>query len=364
MARVSDNVLPSGSVIGMTLDRYQEIMRLDTCAFNGINRPTDNHDSQCVDILTQNQRDYIAEYLMQAKEMREEEIGYYIYPQYRTEHQDVVIDNPFMLDKKHLIEIGMPTETVIEDGVVVNYGVPPFTAGGNEPTDPVVLTVATTVTDPEEIVVNYPGESVRIHPTSVTIAGGNATITIPRCRLVDPAFDGNLDDPPSYYDEVFLEEVDVHRLYSDASDGAEFVWNRNPCDNNVACDTVCQAACTVVLGHMAYELSTISVYPATYSSGSWVRACLTYPNPNHIRVTYKSGITASMRNEIDTIRLTHVLMPYPPCQCDMVKNRWEGDRNRLTTQWSPYGNYQGAIDVWMKDSRKKSGGGGTFPRLR
>ncbi len=46
MARVSDNILPDGFVPALTLDRYQDIMRLPINAFNGLNQPDENPQYQ------------------------------------------------------------------------------------------------------------------------------------------------------------------------------------------------------------------------------------------------------------------------------------------------------------------------------
>lgn len=361
MARVSDNVLPDLAQLGLYLDRYQEIMGLDICAFNGINRPTDNHDSSCIDIVNQSQRDNLAKYLLQAEEMREEELGYFLAPKFRTEDQPMGLDNPFILEKKYLIEVGWPTWTLIEEDVAIDYGTPPFLVGTNEPTDPVTITVTTTVTDTAEIAVTYPDEYVRIHPTSIAIAGGVATITIPRCRLVKPDYNQDWDDPPSYYDEdVFLETVDVYRYYADESEGAEFLWFQVNCDTD--CEPNCQTACPMIAGPRAFELSLVRLFPATYSGGAWTRSsCFTYSvKPDAARITYRSGKRPSMSNEIYTVRLAHTLLPRPPCSCDIVKQQWEQDRKRAEGQYSPYGGSLGAIDVWMADSRARVGQGGMF----
>ena len=75
-------ILPSGQELGLTLDRYQEIMRLPINAFNGLNRPEDIPQYQCSAIWKQSDRLYILEHLTQAEEMREVELGYALAPKY------------------------------------------------------------------------------------------------------------------------------------------------------------------------------------------------------------------------------------------------------------------------------------------
>jgi len=362
MARPSDGVLPDLSQLGLTLDRYQELMGIDVCAFNGVNRPTDNRDSFCNSIVTQTQRDDLAKFLLQAEEIREEELGYYVAPKWRSEELDVSCNNPFSLSKKYLIEVGYPTWTAIEEGYALDYGIPPFVHDANEPTDPVVIEVATTVST-SEIVVTYPDETVVIKPSSITSAGGVVTIQIPRCRLVIPEYNTDRDEALSYYGDYFLETVDVWRFYADPSEGTEFKWIQVPCDTD--CEPNCQRACTIISGERAYELSLIYAYPATYSGGVWTRTnCWAYRTmPNSLSVTYRSGKRPSINNEILTIRLAHTLMPYAPCECNVVRQKWDEDHELMERQFTPYGSRRGALDAWLADSRAKVGQGGMFPGI-
>jgi len=363
MARPSDNVLPDLSQLGLTLDRYQELMGIDVCAFNGVNRPTDNRDSFCNSIVTQTQRDDLAVFLLQAEEIREEELGYYVAPKWRSEEQDVACNNPFMLEKKYLIEVGYPTWSILSEDYALDYGTPPFTTD-DPPTDPVVVTVVTSVST-SEIVVTYPDEKVVIKPSSISATGGIVTIQIPRCRLVKPEYNDDRDEALSYFsEEYFLETVDVWRYYADPSAGAEFKWIQIPCDTD--CIPNCQPACTVISGARAYELSIIYAYPATYSEGVFTRTnCWAYKTiPNSLSVTYRSGKRPSINNELLTIHLAHTLMPHEPCDCNVVRAKWEADFELMERQFTPYGSRRGSIDAWLADSRAKVGQGGMFPGVR
>ena len=162
---------------------------------------------------------------------------------------------------KYLIEVGGITFTEIESDVALDYGTPEFDTD-NPPTDPVVITVASTA-DVDEIIVRYPGELNKIYPSSISTAGGIVTISIPRCRLVKPEENDDRDDPISYYDtDPFLETVDVYREWANPATGAYLVWRMANCDTD--CEPNCQTACAMASGAKAYELSIVYLHPATF----------------------------------------------------------------------------------------------------
>jgi hypothetical protein len=357
MARTRDGVLPPDSQLGLYLDRYAELLGLNLCAFNGINRSTEGHDSQCTDIWSQTQRDFLARYLLQAEEKREEILQFHVGPKWKHDTMDMQWGNPFILERKYLLKVGFPTSSSIQAGVVLNLG----PAGA--PIDPVVFTVTSADATVDEVVVTYPGELVRIFPTYVSKTGNVITITIPRCRLVKTMYCEDFDDPPLYIDNnVFLATVDVYRVYADVSKGAEFLWVDTGC-TPTNCTPICQPACPMIVGTKAYELSMVHLYPATYSSGSWARTCWSQNSyPKFVRVSYLSG-RQTIDNEVNTIRLAHTLMPRAPCECDIVNGKWAED-NEPSKQWSQYGSKTGAVEVWMADSLAKvTSGGGMFPRM-
>ena len=362
MARISDGLYPDDSQVAMYLDRYAELMMLEPCGFNGVNKPTTNYDSQCVGIVGQSQRDSLAMYLLQAEQMREDELGFHVGHKWDSEQHEITGNNPFDLEWKHLVEVGYPTRTEIELAVALDHGTAPFSTA-NEPNDPVTIAVNVPTTVPNsEIRVYYPDEPDemrRIYPSAFSRVGTALTISLPRCRLVKPEYNDDRDDPISYYDsDPFLETVDVYRFYADVSVGAEFAWIKANCADD-DCVPNCQPACPMIIGPDAYRLSIVHVFPATYSAGAWMRSnCYTYNGlPDYLRITYVSGKT-SMTDDIYTIRLAHTLMPRPPCSCDIVKGKWEEDNVVLDRQYSPYGSKRGQIDTWMHDSRRLLGNGG------
>jgi len=362
MSRVTDGLLDDRE-LRLILDRYQEILRLPIEAFNGLNNPDALDVYECPNIWKQSERDFLATFIAQAEEMREEELGYHLAPIYiDDEEQDYGV--PTTLNRKYLIEIGTKTTTIIEAGVVLDLGVE------TAPNDPVVVTVATTVTATDEVKVFYPGEDIEIRPSNISISGGIATIRIPRSRLVDPDLNDDREDHLSYYEnDNFLVTVDISRVYTDTSDGAYLVWDsvaRVVAGVQTYPDAreTTQRANIQILGQVARRIAEISTYPAsTDGSGSTFVYCV---QPTTIRVSYLSGKQSSMRTELETARLSHILSPRAPITCPYVMQLWAEDRAPDSSGIvTPYGGEKGAVRAWISDSRAKVGRqGGKFPRLR
>lgn len=357
MART--DILPEGSVLSVSLDRYQELLRLPEAAFNGLNRPEDDGCYDCNAIWKQTDRDGLALAIMQSEEMREQELGYNIAPKYRTETYDYGL--PLVLKGKFLIEVGSPVCTAIQLAVPVV-----LRTIYNVILDPVIITLASTAL-PANIVVTYPGETVAIHPSKVTSNAGIVTIEIPRSRLVDPAINTNCEPAPRYDDDAnFLTEVDIYECVNDPSQGAFITWygDCKPCYNTVT--TTKQLAFTRITDK---RLAILKLHPASYDSGTgnWtIQVPTLCCQPDAIEITYKSGKTISSQVQMDTIRLAHTLLPaFIPDRMNLCLNCWTNDiakdPGNLVT---PYGTSTGAVAVWMTDSRAKIGFGGKFPRLR
>lgn len=212
---------------------------------------------------------------------------------------------------------------MIQAGAVVNYV-----------NEPATIVVATTVTDEDEIHVFYPGSDREITPDSVTIAGGNVTIAIPRCRLVDPS---EFSNPTLDYNDVtiYTPTVDVVRVYNDESIQAGLIYPHRDTGGVCSCDC---AGCCATCGEYAEnaceyirnaEIGTIDVLPATFAS-YWTAACPTCycTEPEYIRLNYKAGLeTMTPQVEDAIIRLAHSKMPSSPCGCNCVQEVWTRDRH-------------------------------------
>jgi len=371
MSRISDDLL-EGALLGLVLDRYQELMRIPIAAFNGLLKVDEAPCNDCAYIWKQTDRDALAIAIQQAEEMRIAELGYFPYPMYTSETVNYVF--PLILARKHLVAVGSKLCTMLQAGVALTLG------AEATPNDPVVIAVLTTATDPNEIRVYYPGEDVEIRASSVSISGGVATIRIPRSRLVDPAVDTNCDPPPNYYEnDNFLTTVDVKRCITDPSTGAMFYWWGNgncpvfPVSMVGCCTNLHQLASFVQNSQLAFpdivnnRLAIVKLYPGSYAAGTWTAASFSNcVKPDKVVVNYLSGRTRSVMTEMNTIRLAHTILPFLiPDRLDLCAGCWKDDNiTDKDAPITPYGTSRSAIKVWMFDSRAKIGQGGKFPSMR
>jgi hypothetical protein len=352
MARSS--VIPVDTRLSLTLDRYQEINLLPEAAFNGLMKPSDASCYQCGVIWSQADRDGLAMSIKSAEEMRIKELTYNLSPIYKLE-EEYTWNSPLILDSKLLVKVGTEKTSTIQ--LAVPVVLIPFA-------DPIVLTVPTTVTDPSEIVVYYANEDVRINPKSVVISGGNAIITIPLPRLVDPTIDLNCNTPDYVDTSIYVTSVDVKRVYYDESDAIQLLWYGD-CGCGGGCSTTetIQYAFAKVKSDRHRRLSIVNICPGTYNGSSWIATSWqTCRAPDKIKINYVSGRKASMQTEVETVRLAHTLLPrYTPTRPNPCSGCWKADQEPDPSELiTPYGMYRGSVFVWMSDSRSKIGMGGKF----
>ena len=352
MARTSEGFLPVGVKLSLSLDRYQEIMRLPIAAFNGLNYPEEVNEYQCSTIWKQSMRNYLAQFIAQAEEIREKELGFYLGPKYIYQEKCNLGYNPVELLKKHFVGLGQETSDIIKAGQALVLR----DIGTGAIYDPVTITLATTVTNTDEILVTYPGETEAIHPSKVTISGGNVVIQIPRSRLVKPALNDDRDLHLMYdVDANFLTTVDIYHHYLDITKGVEYYY----LDESFTEQTYG--------GYGTIEsarLSLLNLYSVIWSGLTPTKspicpAVLRGCGEWNVRVSYMAGLRYTMQTETETCRLTHTLMPYSPCDCSPVQQYWTNDRAPLQEGFTtPYGNTVGALEAWMHDSRSRIGFGG------
>lgn len=326
----------------VTLPRYAQLIEYAECSFFGVRRS--DVPQACRTIWQKHERDTIIKYLAEAQEELERVIRY-------------PLNREWFADEQHPYRFPVKADwcKIVSGGVRATADIALAEAVAHA-TDPAVVgPVATTVTDEDEVRVYHPGTEVEIHPSAITISGGNLTIEIPRCRMVTEAASDN--DPGGMdYDDLnnFESTVDIGRVYNDPSTHATLVWPHACTTTSTYCGCTCgqytQAACIYVRNG---QLGFVDVLPASYSAGSWSTTCATCcGNPHHVLLNYRAGLTAlGYQAEDAVLRLAHAKMPAEPCSCDIMRRVWQRDRNVpdvLTRERlnCPFGLSDGAWVAW------------------
>ena len=309
------------------LPEYPQILGISECSFYGVNN-TGDVTHECRNIWIKSERDIIARYLAEAQAEIEAVTGYPLAPTWFT-------------DEPHVYRCPLLTKwgRVIAGGIRATHNLwidAPVDHGGPLPApfvDPATVTLATTVTDPDEIHVYYPASlgvegPVEIYPSDIDIAGGVATISIPRCRLVLPSLADN-DRYGIDYDTIsnFLDVVDVIRVYNDPSVNATLVYPHSCSgvgDNwACTCGEYTHDACIYV---RSPEIGSVDVMPGSYAAGWTSTGQLCLGRPQRVRLNYRAGMIPTSRQAKDAVvRLAHAKMPQPACACDDWRIVWQRD---------------------------------------
>jgi hypothetical protein len=247
------------------------------------------------------------------------------------------------------------------------------------------VTVATTVTNEDEIAVFYPGkdgeDSWQIRPITVRISAGVATITFRReqCVLEDLLEGLNVDGIEGTTDSNFLAAVDVYHVYNDSSVQARFSWENAP--SLCTCGLTTCASCTFSTQYGCLQvrdsrLGLITCQPANWDSVNEAFVSVPFAvcrQPERADIWYRAGWRDERRRnpniEMDpnleraVMMLTIAMLDKPLCGCghlqsligyfqeDLTKTYSKGDvavsyrpsRDRLD---NPFGTTRGAIEAW------------------
>lgn len=337
------------------LARYAQILGVSEDQFFGINNPTTVTES-CHPIWTLYERQTIARYLREAQEEIEQITNYPLTPRWILEEKQPYL---FPLHARwcKVIEAGFRNTSTIQLGAAVSHA-----------TDPAVVTVATTITDTDEIHIFHTGTEREIYPSSIVATGAAATIQIPRARMVKLAYQNNDENGLTYSDvppsatSPFESTVDVLRVYNDESTQGGLAWHHRESDT---CDCGCSSACLTcgdyVINACIYvrnaETGALDLLPASYTSGvGWGATCATCycTEPDSVRLNYRAGLeTMTHQIEDAIIRLAHSKMPNPPCGCGTAQEYWTRDRDipeNLTIEQAgcPFGQSRGAWFAWRQ----------------
>lgn len=343
MARASTKTL-------LPLDRFAYCLGIDPLHFNQISHGT------CGDVLYQYAwqhggrlgREDISIAIAHAEALIADKLGFLPAPDWReivvpfsNRATRAIVVSPL----GRFIEAGQKVKDLIDSEVDVVYS--------DEDDDDVdelaTITQATTVTDPDEIAIYYPGHSGddtwEIRPVSVSIAMGTATITCKRwflvseARLEVPTFGEDAGEVDIEDDTAFLETVDVYRKYTDPAVQAQFegYWGCGQCSGNgcSTCGVTTQSACIgvrdSVAGVLTFSAATWDVINSRFGTPSQCGLAA----PARIRFWMKSGwqntdgsktaMDFRMERAISLLAIA-LLGPDGLCSClESLQSRWSED---------------------------------------
>lgn len=362
------------TVTWLPLDRWAELIGIHPFHFNQLDGGTLTPDTVCGEVFYQYNwqhsdrvgREEIAQAIRRAELDIAAEVGYNLLPDWTVEERlnyprpsvpelyGMGVNPRYQLKsvelpRGHIISGGVRTKAVIQAGAAVVRS----DADGDGYSELVTVTVATTVTDENEIHVYYPAKSAadtyEIRPITVTISGGNAVITFKSWQIVaEDQFD-HIDPQPLDATAAASYEttVDVYRVYNDPATQLQFMWENSvypnypfeTCGTCAACEFGTQAGCF----HLRDKrMGFIVPAPGTWDSDNseFTQAYWTVcREPDQIRVWYYSGyvdqskarpyVEMSYYWETAVAYYAASLLERPVCGCSNVNQfieKWREDK--------------------------------------
>lgn len=290
----------------------------------------------------------------------------------------------------HVIAGGIQGQSLVSAGAGVVY----TDTDTDSYAETATIAVNTTVVEPSELHVYYPGESGasewEIRPIKVTIANGVATIRARREQFVNPGliegFSGRAID--GLDNASFLATVDVYRVFHDPSQQIQFLWENQPsmCGCNVLSCTTCylsaQFGCMNVRD---YRTGMVSASSATWNTTTqaFESSVLSMNRaPDKVRMWYRAGYRDQLqpRPMLDmkpawaraVTYFATALLNRPMCSCPNLEAQmqyWQDDMSKIqlgqtssenfqvdrAMLGNPFGMTRGAIHAWRTFQREAVG---------
>ena len=310
----------------LPLDDFAAIFGWDPLAFNGMSSATLRTNTRCGDPTFQFDwqhserigRDSIALAILEAEREIAQEVGYNLIPDWTFEERmgfprpadpgayNLYGVNPRWQGKSveaprgHVITGGVKAKSVIQAGAAVVRS----DADGDTYNELCTVTVATSITDANEIRAYYPSKSGddgwEIRPIKVAFSGGNAIITFKSWQIAAANQMERMDQAPVDADNASSYEttVDIYRVYNDPSSQVQFVWENSPvacCGNTdscVACQLSTQSGCFHLrdsrMGFIVPSPGSWNASDQQFDAAYWT-ACR---EPDQLVLNYYSGLRA------------------------------------------------------------------------
>ena len=404
----------SGFRTSLALDTWAQILGIDPRHFNQVVTPS-KPLTTCSRVWKQYlwqesdqiSREAVSIAIAEAERMISEHIGYNLQPTWAVDER-ARITVPAIPDvmnisglsprgfpmsqqaqKNHFISGGIEAKTLIVAGAAVVY----TDEDGDTYPETATVTVATTVTDPAQIAVYFPGEDGRdeweVKPLnnpitrrrSVTIAAGVATIVMAREQLVDPDLWNALDpqEVPGDADVNFLATVDVYRHFNDPQQQVTLMWSPRPslCDcGTTTCPTCAHSTQTGCLVAKDFRTGRVYFQPAEWNATTEQfdsRNFAVGRMPDNLRLWYYSGFQDTRKDaptlEMDddlaraVVYFSLTFLMQPVCGCSNIENVAKSMREDLAANIAspsaslsfqisdrildnPFGTKRGAIYAW------------------
>lgn len=283
---------------------------------------------------------------------------------------------PVRLPEGYVQACGIKAYTELDDAAALVY----TDQDGDGLLDTFTCSVATSVTDPDEIAVyfqtadrltedNWLSDRWRIEPVNVSFLAGTATIYGKRWLCVKPSIYEDKDHYPidPTVATNFITHVMIYRRYTDitgqnavTNSQSALIWESKPCC--WGCDTVANSTDPASEGWVAGRagirdalngivVPAEAVYDAVSATWSHPCTCLdTCGEPDRVLVRYLAGLPLDshgwMEKKMRTLvsRLTCAEMTRRICACDIANREWSNwsfDVSRINTPET----YQASLDV-------------------
>ena len=360
----------------LSLDEWAKIIGVNPMHFNGLSSTLFNNNV-CGDVWFQYAwqnsdrvgRDDLALAIQEAEQQISKEVGYNLMPDWTVEerlnYKRPIVPGAYNLSgtnprgmlksvelrKGHVISGGVRAKTAIELGSAVVRSDP----NGDGYSELCTVSVATTVTDENEIHAYYVGKSGadkwEIRPIDVSISVGVATITFKSWQIVEGSDFDTFDAEAKDGDAVGSYEttIDVYRVYNDPATQTQFMWENSPslncCSTCDACTFGTQAGCFHLRDpRLGFAVPAPASWDSTeeeFVASTW-SACR---EPDQVRFWYYSGfqdksldrynVTMSSYWKYAVAFFAASKLDRPVCGCSNVSqfiDRWRFDM--MTSSYS------------------------------